>query len=134
MNRHRAQSLQSWVRAPAAHIHHHTVAQPARRDESSGPTSPPPPSLLRCSDDGSRKSLRALRNCTLAFWCSFPLVWAVVQLGIVDLHTEEVMWSVSDFLGKVRERGAVGVCVCDVGNVCCERVWSVGSGSTKNGC
>ena len=55
-----------------------------------------------CSDDASRKSLRSLRNCTVAFWCGFPLVWTLVQLRLVEsLRAEEMLWSCCDLLGKV---------------------------------
>ncbi|GAB4816203.1 hypothetical protein N2152v2_003249 [Parachlorella kessleri] len=58
--------------------------------------------LRESTDDASRKSLRSLRNCTVAFWCGFPLVWTLVQLRLVEsLRTEEMLWSCCDLLGKI---------------------------------
>ncbi len=34
-------------------------------------------------------------------WFFFPCMWVVVKLGLVDVRTEEWMWCVGDFLGKV---------------------------------
>lgn len=58
--------------------------------------------IRESTDEGSRKSLRALRNCTVVFWCCFPLVWLVVQLGLVGWRVEEILWSCADLCGKVR--------------------------------
>ena len=57
--------------------------------------------MSAAQDEGTRTSLRWLRNFTVSFWSFFPLVWCLVQADLIDLHTEEVAWSTADILGKV---------------------------------
>ena len=53
------------------------------------------------ADKAARCSLSSLRLCTVTFWSVFPIVWACVQLGLVSIQTEEILWSVSDICGKI---------------------------------
>jgi signal transduction histidine kinase len=49
----------------------------------------------------SVRSLRALRAITVTFWTVFPLIWAAVQLDLLSLRAEEVLWSAADICGKI---------------------------------
>ncbi|KAG2482178.1 hypothetical protein HYH03_018877 [Edaphochlamys debaryana] len=58
-------------------------------------------SIAEARHDSSRISLEVLRVFAVGLWFTFPLIWMVVKLGLVDIYTEEWMWCVCDFLGKV---------------------------------
>ncbi|GLI62437.1 hypothetical protein VaNZ11_005058 [Volvox africanus] len=58
-------------------------------------------SIAEARHDSSRVSLEVLRLFAVGLWFTFPAIWIIVKLGLVDLHTEEWMWCVCDFLGKV---------------------------------
>lgn len=56
-------------------------------------------------DLAARSSLRALRGFTVTVWTVFPVIWAVVQLELVSLKTEEILWSFADVFGEWICRG-----------------------------
>ncbi|GIL69952.1 hypothetical protein Vretimale_10018 [Volvox reticuliferus] len=58
-------------------------------------------SIAEARHDSSRVSLEVLRVFAVGLWFTFPIIWIIVKLGLVDVHTEEWMWCVCDFLGKV---------------------------------
>ncbi|GLC56046.1 hypothetical protein PLESTB_001058700 [Pleodorina starrii] len=58
-------------------------------------------SIAEARHDSSRVSLEVLRIFAVGLWFTFPGIWIIVKLGLVDVHTEEWMWCVCDFLGKV---------------------------------
>mmetsp|Transcript_37013 Transcript_37013/g.109094 ORF Transcript_37013/g.109094 Transcript_37013/m.109094 type:complete len:615 (-) Transcript_37013:439-2283(-) len=53
---------------------------------------------INCTNE---RSLRMLRIFTLSFWFSFPIIWLAGAAGLLSPATEEAMWTVSDFCGKV---------------------------------
>ncbi|KXZ54193.1 hypothetical protein GPECTOR_5g288 [Gonium pectorale] len=58
-------------------------------------------SIAEARHDSSRISLEVLRLFAVGLWFTFPAIWIVVKLGLVDVRTEEWLWCASDFLGKV---------------------------------
>ncbi|MEW5298365.1 MAG: hypothetical protein WDW36_001497 [Sanguina aurantia] len=52
-------------------------------------------------NDASRLSLESLRLFTVGLWLLFPMTFFLVKLGLVSVATEEWLWCVGDFLGKV---------------------------------
>lgn len=51
---------------------------------------------------GARLSLQILRLYTVGFWAVFPPLMYATKFGIItDIQTEEWIWCVADFLGKV---------------------------------
>ncbi|KAG2434989.1 hypothetical protein HYH02_011988 [Chlamydomonas schloesseri] len=58
-------------------------------------------SIAEARHDSSRVSLEVLRLFAVGLWFTFPVIWIVVKMGLVDVYTEEWMWCVCDFLGKV---------------------------------
>ncbi|GFR47594.1 hypothetical protein Agub_g9328 [Astrephomene gubernaculifera] len=58
-------------------------------------------SIAEVRHDSSRVSLEVLRLFAVGLWFSFPVIWMVVKLGLVDVYVEEWLWCVGDFLGKV---------------------------------
>ncbi|KAG2425936.1 hypothetical protein HXX76_013309 [Chlamydomonas incerta] len=58
-------------------------------------------SIAEARHDSSRVSLEVLRLFAVGLWFTFPVIWIVVKMGLVDVHTEEWTWCVCDFLGKV---------------------------------
>ncbi|PNW86121.1 hypothetical protein CHLRE_02g074150v5 [Chlamydomonas reinhardtii] len=58
-------------------------------------------SIAEARHDSSRVSLEVLRLFAVGLWFTFPVIWIVVKMGLVDIRTEEWTWCACDFLGKV---------------------------------
>lgn len=48
----------------------------------------------------TRLSLQIMRFATVTLWSSFPILWTLVELGLVSHPTDEICWCLFDFLGK----------------------------------
>ena len=62
------------------------------------------PRRCRRSDETAAFALRALRAITVVFWTCFPLTWLLIQLGLLSLQAEELLWSCADIFGKASQR------------------------------
>ena len=38
-------------------------------------------------------------------WFAFPITYVVVKMGLVDLQTEEWLWTIGDFMGQSHKGG-----------------------------
>ncbi|KAK9817243.1 hypothetical protein WJX72_011759 [[Myrmecia] bisecta] len=59
------------------------------------------PAIVEARNAANRNGLTVLRNVTLVFWTAFPVVWCLSQMGVVRHPADEMLWCLSDFLGKV---------------------------------
>ena len=52
-------------------------------------------------DRAAQVSLRALQGFTVSFWTLFPVIWTVVQMQLISVRVEEILWSMADISGKI---------------------------------